>query len=106
MEIDKIAFIYIRDMSVLATVSKGRDLFYMPGVQRERGETDEQTLIREIKEELSVNIISQSIRYYGTFTAQAHAKPKGTVVKITCYTGEFAGELKPSSGIEKMKSPL
>ena len=80
MEIDKIAFIYIMERRVLAIVSKGRDVFYMPGGKRERGETDEQTLIREIEEELSVGIIPQSIRYYGTFKAQAHAKPEGTTV--------------------------
>ena len=100
--IDKIALIYLKDGKILATLSKGKDKYYMPGGKREEGETDEQTLIRECKEELNVNIKKDTIKYYGTFEAQAHGKIEGTIVKITCYTAEFTGELKPSSEIEEI----
>lgn len=99
MEIDKLAFIFVKDRKVLSTLSKGKSVFYIPGGKRETGESDEQTLVREIKEELSVDIIPESIQYYGTFVAQAHGKPEGTMVKMTCYTARFSGNLKPSSEI-------
>lgn|SRR3989338_347551 len=102
MEIDKLAFIFVKDRKVMSTVSKGKDTYYIPGGKRETGESDEQALIREIKEELSVDIIPQSIKKYGIFKAQAHGKAEGIMVKMTCYTAEFEGEMKPSAEVERI----
>ena len=102
-EIDKIAFIYLKDGKILSTLSKGKDTFYIPGGKREGNETDEETLIRECKEELTIDVLKDSIQYYGTFKAQAHGKAEGILVKMTCYMAEFNGTLKPSSEIEKIK---
>ena len=101
--IDKIAFIYLKDGNILSTLSKGKDTYYIPGGKRELDETDEETLIRECKEELSINIKRDTIKYYGTFEAQAHGKAEGILVKMTCYTAEFDGELKPDSEIQEIK---
>ena len=54
--IDKVAWIHIKDKKILATLSKGKKVFYIPGGKREGDETDEQTLFREIKEELDVEV--------------------------------------------------
>ena len=101
-EIDKIAFIYIKDGKILSTLSKGKDTYYIPGGKREGNETDEQTLIRECKEELTIDIRKETIKYYGTFEAQAHGKAEGILVRMTCYMAEFEGELKPDSEIQEM----
>lgn len=69
--------------------------------KREAGETDVQALTREVMEELSVELIEETIRYYGTFEAQAHGKPEGTMVRMTCYQGEFRGSIQPASEIER-----
>ena len=100
--IDKIAFIYIRDGKILSTLSKGKDTYYIPGGKREENETDEETLIRECKEELTIDIKKETIKYCGTFEAQAHGKAEGIIVKMTCYMAEFDGELKPDSEIQEM----
>ena len=100
--IDKIAFIYIRDGKILSTLSKGKDTYYIPGGKREENETDEETLIRECREELTIDIKKETIKYYGTFEAQAHGKAEGITVKMTCYMAEFDGELKPDSEIQEM----
>lgn len=102
-EIDKIAFIYLKDGKILSTLSKGKDTYYIPGGKREGSETDEETLIRECKEELTIDILKDTIKYYGTFEAQAHGKREGILVKMTCYIAEFKGNLKPSSEIEEIK---
>lgn len=101
-EIDKIAFVYIKDGKILSTLSKGKDTYYIPGGKREGNETDEQTLIRECKEELTIDIRKETIKYYGTFEAQAHGKAEGILVRMTCYMAEFEGELKPDSEIQEM----
>ena len=71
-EIDKISFLYIKDGKILSTLSKGKDTYYIPGGKREENESDEETLIRECKEELTIDIKQNTIKYYGTFEAQAH----------------------------------
>lgn len=102
-EIDKIALLYLKDGQILSTLSKGKDTYYLPGGKRELNETDEQTLIRECKEELTIDIKEDTIKYYGTFKAQAHGKAEGIIVKMTCYTAEFVGEIKPSSEIQEIR---
>ena len=102
-EIDKIAFIQTRNGQVLSTRSKGKTKYYIPGGKRESGETDEQTLIREIKEELDVNIDSSTIVYVGTFSAQADGVKEGIQVKMTCYKAEYQGTLRPTSEIEEVR---
>ncbi len=102
-EIDKIALLYLKNGQILSTLSNGKDTYYLPGGKRELNETDEQTLIRECKEELTIDIKEDTIKYYGTFKAQAHGKIEGIIVKMTCYTAEFIGEIKPSSEIQEIR---
>lgn len=101
-EIDKIAFIYLKDKKILSTLSKGKDAYYIPGGKREGNETDEETLIRECKEELTIDIKKETIKYYGTFKAQAHGKAEGVIVKMTCYEAEFEGNLEADSEIKEV----
>jgi len=98
--IDKLAFIYIKDRQILMTLSKGKDTYYIPGGKREGNESDEQSLVREVEEELTVKIAPKTIKHYGTFEAQAHGKAIGTIVRMTCYEAGFSGNLKPSSEIQ------
>lgn len=100
--IDKVAYLYLKNGKILSTRSKGKDKYYIPGGKREGNETDIETLVREIKEELTVDIIESTAKFYGTFEAQAHGKAEGIIVKMTCYTAEFSGELKPDSEIAEI----
>lgn len=101
--IDKAAWIYLKDGKVLITLSEDKDVYYVPGGKIEDEETHRMTLIREIKEELSVLLIPKSIQYYGTFQAQAHDKPEGTLVRMNCYLADYQGELQPDNEIEALE---
>jgi len=101
--IDKLGWILIDNKRLLGARSKNKDIYYIPGGKREPGESDEEALIREIKEELSVDLKPESIEYAATFAAQAHGKPAGTMVKITCYFAAFTGEIKPDAEIEQVE---
>ena len=100
--IDKIALIETKDRSILSTRSKGKEKYYIPGGKREGQETDTETLIREIKEELSVTIHPSSISYLGTFTAPSDGAPEGVQVQMTCYTATYSGTLVANSEIEEV----
>ena len=102
-KIDKIAWLYLKEQKILSTLSKGKDTYYLPGGKREANETDQETLIRECKEELTIEIKENTIKYYGTFEAQAHGKSEGVLVKMTCYMADFDGTPEASSEIYEIK---
>ncbi|UWY26640.1 NUDIX domain-containing protein [Flavobacterium sp. TR2] len=103
IEIDKIALIKIENGQILSTRSKGKNKYYIPGGKREHNETDEQTLVREIQEELNVEIIPKSIEYLGTFKAQSDGAADGIIVKMTCYKADYEGTPQESNEIEEIK---
>ncbi len=100
--IDKIALIEIQDNMILSTRSEGKSTFYFPGGKRESGESDAQALIREIREELSVELQEDSLAYLGTFEAQADGHAIDIIVRMTCYSGKYIGTLKPASEIAEI----
>jgi 8-oxo-dGTP pyrophosphatase MutT (NUDIX family) len=77
-------------------------VYYLPGGKRDPGETDAETLVREIREELTVAIAEPTIEPAGIFEAQADGKASGIVVRMTCFTAEYTGTLEASSEIEEI----
>jgi 8-oxo-dGTP diphosphatase len=101
--IDKIAWLHLHDGQLLSTRSRGKDRYYLPGGKREPGETDAQTLLREIQEELTVALDPASLVYAGTFEAPAHGHPAGVLVRMTCYWApRYTGTLQPAAEIEEV----
>lgn len=101
--IDKLAYIHLKDRKILSSRSKGKDTWYIPGGKRDGDETDQEALVREVKEELDVELLPETIKLYGVFEAQAHGKPEGTIVRMTCYSADFAGNMHPTSEVEEIK---
>jgi 8-oxo-dGTP pyrophosphatase MutT (NUDIX family) len=100
--IDKLAWIRIDEGRILAARSRGRDVYFLPGGKREPGESDEEAIVREVSEELSVTLKRDTLRPLRVFEAQAHGKPEGVLVRMTCFTGDYDGELQPASEIEEI----
>ena len=100
--IDKLAWIELQDRKILSTRSKGKDTYYIPGGKREAGETDQQALLREIEEELTVRLAPDSLRFLGVFQAQAHGHAAGVEVKMQCYTGRYSGTIRASAEIAEV----
>ncbi|GLY35148.1 DNA mismatch repair protein MutT [Amycolatopsis sp. NBRC 101858] len=100
--IDKIAWLHLVDGRILSTRSRGKEVYYLPGGKRDPGETDAETLVREIREELTVAITEPTIAPAGVFEAQADGKASGVLVRMTCFTAEYTGTLAASSEIEEI----
>lgn len=100
--IDKLAWLLVRNRKVLFLRSKGKRWFFSPGGKREGNETDQESLIREIQEELTVDLVPESITYLTTFSAPAAGQPEGVMVESKCYAAEYHGELTPASEIEEL----
>lgn len=101
-QIDKLAWIEIKDKKILSTRSFGKDKYYIPGGKREGNETDLEALTREIKEELSVDLDTNSLQFIGIFEAHAHGHEATVSVKMTCYSAKYKGALKANAEIEEI----
>ncbi|WP_249714830.1 NUDIX hydrolase [Rhizomonospora bruguierae] len=100
--IDKVAWIRVEGGAVLSTRSYGKDVYYLPGGKREPGESDLETLVREVREELTVTIVPGTAAAVGVFEAEAHGHAPGTVVRMTCYSADYVGQLRAASEIEEV----
>ncbi len=97
----KVALALIRENKVLMAKNFGIDKYFIPGGKFKENENDIEALTREIKEELSVDIIKNSIKYFGTFEDIASTHPDSTI-QVKLYFGEVSGNLKPNSEVEKL----
>jgi len=97
--IDTVAWVHLVNGKILCARPRGKDVFYVPGGKREGTESDLEALLREIAEELTVALRPGTVRPAGTYQAD---HPDGTVVRMSCYTGEYSGTLAASSEIDEL----
>lgn len=96
--IDTVAWVRIENGRILCARPRGKDIFYIPGGKREGEETDLQTLLREVEEELTVELLPHTVAHVGTYEA---AVPDA-LVRMACYTADYAGILAASSEIDEI----
>jgi 8-oxo-dGTP pyrophosphatase MutT (NUDIX family) len=99
--LDVVAWVRLRDGELLHVRSHGSDAFYIPGGKREPGESDTQTLLREVREELGVELLPDTVTFLTTIVAPAHGRHAGRLVHMACYCAEPAsGATEPAPGAE------
>ncbi|MEU4596174.1 NUDIX domain-containing protein [Nocardia sp. NPDC023988] len=99
--IDTVAWVLIDNGRILCARPRGKDVFYIPGGKREGAETDLETLVREVAEELTVELSAETAVHVGTYEAHV-SHDENTVVRMACYTAEYRGVLTASSEIEAL----
>ncbi len=100
LSLDKVAWVHLDgDGRLLTARNIGVSLFYLPGGHREPGESDADTLVREVAEELAVDVDPASLEHVGTFEEPGTA---GTVRRMTCYTASHTGVPVATSEIEEL----
>jgi len=92
--IDTVAWVRLEEGRILCARPRDKDIFYVPGGKREGVETDLQTLLREIAEELAVVLFPETVRHVSTYEADQ--------VRMSCYTADYQGTLAPSSEIDEL----
>ena len=92
--IDTVAWVCLEHGRILCARPREKGTFYIPGGKREGAETDLQTLLREIAEELAVTLLPETVRHVGTYEADQ--------VRMSCYTGDYLGTLAASSEIDEL----
>ena len=102
MEIRKAAGIIVRDRKLLVVRTKGKTTFFAPGGKLEEGETYEQALVRELKEELMMELLDHNYELFGAFSAEAGDKPGIMLHMTTFLIKDYEGPLQASSEIEEL----
>jgi 8-oxo-dGTP diphosphatase len=92
--IDTVAWVRLENGRILCGRPRGKDVFFIPGGKREGAETDLQTLLREVAEELTVVLLPGTVRHVGTYEADQ--------VRMSCYTADYQGTLTASSEIDEL----
>lgn len=97
--INKVGGIILNGKKMLVVREKGKDMVFMPGGEIEKGENDEQSIRRELKEELGVEV--KKIKYYDTITGPA-AYANNVLLNMRLYITEIKGDPKPCGEIEEI----
>lgn len=95
----KIAGIIIKDKRLLMCRKYDEPHFIMPGGRVIEGETKEQTLKRDLKEDLGIKL--KSMKFFKTWEAP-HFKDKNKIVKMETYFTEIDGEPKATEKIDEI----
>jgi len=90
-----------REGKVLLARSKNDAHFQIPGGKIEAGESDQAALVREIREELSVEIDLATLQYLDTFVAAAAGRAN-VMVELRLYQAQILGEPRASSEIAEL----
>jgi 8-oxo-dGTP diphosphatase len=98
--VEKVAWVHLSEARLLVARNRGAKRFYLPGGRQEAGESDSQTLVREIAEELTVTIVDSTIRHVITVSGDRD-NASGPIV-MRCYGAAYRGTLQPSSEIAEI----
>ncbi len=121
-DIHKASGILIKDRKLLIVRQKGKEYFIAPGGKLDADEKPTDALVRELKEELSLNIDKNSLELFGSFYApsagqedlilrsdvflvnewhgELHLNPKDKVNEYKWVTSKYVGSIKIGSIFE------
>ena len=102
-DIYKAAGIIIKDKKLLFTRAEGKDFFIDPGGKIEDGETPEQALIRELKEELSIDVTIEDLEFFGEYVAPAANNNDKTVRMKAYMVKKWLGDIVASAEVEELR---
>jgi 8-oxo-dGTP diphosphatase len=100
-QIHKAAGVIIKDRKALVEKSKTKEFFLAPGGKIEKGETPKQALVRELKEEVDIDVFEDDLEVFGTFYDKA-----AEVEKIAWIDSKIPADMKLGSTFTEKIIPL
>ncbi|MBS1599144.1 MAG: NUDIX domain-containing protein [Bacteroidetes bacterium] len=94
--------IVIKNRKLLLAFSKNKKAWYLPGGKTDIEETTKAGLVREIKEELDIDLNMDDLRYYMHVSVQAFGEKENTIMKQDCFQYDLHQTPKPAAEIEAL----
>jgi len=97
--IDVVSVAVVTDGRLLVVSKRAApDVFYLPGGKPEPGETPEQTLRRELEEELGVRVVEPKLLGH----VESVAALEGVPMRLTVFTADLDGDPQPAAELAAM----
>jgi len=103
VDIHKAGGILIKDRRLLLERSHGKELFINPGGKLEPGETVKQALVRELKEEFTIDVDESDCEEFGTFYAPAAGQEEKWLRMDMFMVKKWRGEPAPDNEVEEIR---
>ena len=101
VDIHKAGGVIVKDRHFLVTRARGKDIFVAPGGKLEPGETAIAALIREMMEEVKVEVKEEDVEPIGIFQAQAAGNESKLLEMEVFLISNSLGDPVPSSEVEE-----
>lgn len=102
-DIYKAAGIIIQGRKLLHEKSHGKPAFIAPGGRIEPHETAKQALVRELKEEMTIDVREEDLEPFGTYTAEAANHPGQKVHMEVFIVKKWSGTITPANEVEELR---
>jgi 8-oxo-dGTP pyrophosphatase MutT (NUDIX family) len=95
--------VVVKDRKLLLAFSNNKKAFYLPGGKTDKGETTEAALLREVSEELNVDLVPEKVRFYTHITAPAFGEQDGIVMEQDCFLYDLDQQPRPAAEIGDLR---
>jgi len=95
-----VGLVHVEAGRLLVVRSRNKKAFYLPGGKIEPGESLEEAVRREVREELGIEISAPA--RLKRYVAPAYGEGEGAMVDMTCFTAELLGTPVPTAEIAEL----
>jgi 8-oxo-dGTP pyrophosphatase MutT (NUDIX family) len=101
-DIHKSAGIIFKNKKILVEKDIDKEYFISPGGKLEEGETSKQALVRELNEELKIDVEEINLEKFGHFDAPASGQEERMVHMDVFVVNKFSGKIQKGHKVEKL----
>ncbi|MBF0762057.1 NUDIX domain-containing protein [Dysgonomonas mossii] len=98
-----VGLLVIKNDKLLLAYSNNKRAWYLPGGKIETDELPQQSLVREIWEELTLKIDVKLLKFYCHITAPAYGEEENLIMEQDCYLYELHENISPNNEIGAIK---